>query len=382
MLLAGWLTVDNTMPVVSAPINTAQILRSGNTSTSTVQSTKTGNIYLVKNGEAATTQAQIDAAVSANKAFLGKSNATANTPYTITLTAGLIDGVYDLVAVDTVDHVSAIVAGWLTVAVDYTSANIGTLKYVPGGTFQRDATPANISTVSTFRMSQYEITQGQFTSVTGLPNPSYFPGVGNNGPVERVNWYHALVFCNKLSINEGFTPAYTISGSTNPANWGSIPTTTNNSTWDAATCNWNANGYRLPTESEWHWTAMGATDNSGKAFAGSTGSNLVDNYVWYDFNSNNTTHTVGSKLPNELGIYDMSGNVMEYCWDWYTLLPSGGLVNYHGATSGTWMVDANGTFHVICGGSWCYASSYAAVSNRFAYSYSAGYDQGFRVVRP
>ncbi|MFZ2959071.1 MAG: hypothetical protein WA705_19460 [Candidatus Ozemobacteraceae bacterium] len=114
-IVGGWLTVDNTAPVVSAPTSVAQTLKSGDVTTSTVQSTEAGNIYLVKTGEAATTQAEINTAVAADKAFLGKSNAAANTPYTATLTASLADGLYDLVAVDTVGNVSAVVGGWLTV---------------------------------------------------------------------------------------------------------------------------------------------------------------------------------------------------------------------------------------------------------------------------
>lgn len=114
-IVGGWLTVDNTKPVVSAPTNVAQTLKSGATSTSTVQSTEAGNIYLVKHLEAATTQTGIDTAVDAHKAFLAKGGAAANTPYTVTLVAGLLDGLYDLVAVDVAGNVSMIVGGWLTV---------------------------------------------------------------------------------------------------------------------------------------------------------------------------------------------------------------------------------------------------------------------------
>ncbi|MBP7634689.1 hypothetical protein KBA41_11015 [Candidatus Ozemobacteraceae bacterium] len=114
-IVGGWLTVDNTKPVVSAPTNVAQTLKSGATSTSTVQSTEAGNIYLVKHLEAATTQTGIDTAVAAHKAFLAKNGAVANTPYPVTLNAGLLDGLYDLVAVDIAGNISTIVGGWLTV---------------------------------------------------------------------------------------------------------------------------------------------------------------------------------------------------------------------------------------------------------------------------
>jgi len=109
------LTVDTTPPVASAPTSTAQILKSGDVSTSTVQSTEAGNIYLVKTETSATTQALIDSAVTANTAFLGKSAAVADTPYTITVAESLVDGLYDIVAVDNYDNVSSACTGWLTV---------------------------------------------------------------------------------------------------------------------------------------------------------------------------------------------------------------------------------------------------------------------------
>jgi len=107
--------LDTTPPVASAPTSTAQILKSGDVSTSTVQSTEAGNIYLVKTETSATTQALIDSAVTANTAFLGKSAAVADTPYTITVAESLVDGLYDIVAVDNYDNVSSACTGWLTV---------------------------------------------------------------------------------------------------------------------------------------------------------------------------------------------------------------------------------------------------------------------------
>lgn len=108
-------SIDNTAPTASKPTATAQTLKSGATSTSTVQSNEAGNIYLVKAGTTPTTQAQIDTAVTAHNAFLGRAAAAAATPYTVTLAAGLNDGVYNIFAVDNAQNVSASVAGWLTV---------------------------------------------------------------------------------------------------------------------------------------------------------------------------------------------------------------------------------------------------------------------------
>jgi hypothetical protein len=110
---AGWLTVDNTDPVASAPINIAQNLKGGDVSTSTVQSNEAGNIYLVKHGTVAGSQSEIDSAVTAHNAFLGKENASADTAYTVTLAEDLNDGVYDIVAVDVAGNVSAAADGWL-----------------------------------------------------------------------------------------------------------------------------------------------------------------------------------------------------------------------------------------------------------------------------
>lgn len=120
-------------------------------------------------------------------------------------------------------------------------------------------------------------------------------------------------------------PAYAVSGvDFATLTYADIPTASS-ATWDAASVDSSANGYRLPTGMEWMWAAMGApsdgqnggTNTTGysKAFAGSTGSNVRGDYAWTDENSNSTTHPVGSKLPNELGLYDMSGNASEWCWD-------------------------------------------------------------------
>ncbi|MBU1069911.1 SUMF1/EgtB/PvdO family nonheme iron enzyme [Myxococcota bacterium] len=262
-------------------------------------------------------------------------------------------------------------------------ADFVTLVDVPGGTFQRDATPTNLSTVSAFRMSETEITREQFSAVMGVDpsNLSYSTGV--NDPVQMVRWYAAIAFCNKLSLLEGKTPVYTVSGvDFATLDYAQIPTV-NDATWNAATANWAADGYRLPTEMEWMWAAMGAdTANPGvvnttgylKAFAGSTGSNLVDDYVWYADNSSGTK-PVGTKFPNELGLYDMSGNVMEWCWDWYVTYPVGAVTDYRGETPGTTRIRR--------GGSYSYSAGYVNVIYRGnSNPYMLNYNNGFRVVRP
>ena len=276
---------------------------------------------------------------------------------------------------------------------DYTSPNIGTLIYVPGGTFQRDTTPTNLSVVSAFRMSKYEITRAQWTAVTGWADPSNVTySSGTSDPVQQVSWYDAIAFCNKLSLAEGLTPVYSVSGvNFSTLTYAQIPTATN-ADWNAATANWAANGYRLPTEMEWMWAAMGAdlanpgaTNTTGwaKAFAGSTGSNLIGDYAVFGYNTSETGRTttqrsnpVGSKVANELGFHDLSGNVWEWAWDWYaTPYPPGTVTDYRG--------PASGTERVLGGGVWGSLASHCSVAYRTnGIQYFRSYYVGFRVVRP
>lgn len=262
---------------------------------------------------------------------------------------------------------------------NYTSANVGDLIAVPNGTFQRDDNSADLTTVTAFRISKYDVTQAQYMAITGAPNPSWGvePHVyanDTNRPVEGLTWYDAIEFCNKLSIAEGLEPAYKLEHR-NPATVHPITGATVTLT--------GKNGYRLPTEAEWQWAAMGAIDDRNKLFAGSTGSNNLTDYAWYYYNAhngqNNTIpyygpHTVGTKLPNELGLYDMTGNVNEWCWDWADTLPSGHLINYTGPTTGT--------RRALRGGTWVSGVVSCHIGKRKSYFPGTvyGYD-GIRLVR-
>jgi formylglycine-generating enzyme required for sulfatase activity len=281
----------------------------------------------------------------------------------------------------------------VTINPDYISANIGALKYVPAGSFQRDATAINISTITTaYRMSAHEITRAQFEAimVTDPGNATYSIGTGD--PVQMTNWYHAIAFCNKLSLAEGLTPVYTVTGvAFATLNYAAIPIT-GNAAWNGATATWTNNGYRLPTEMEWMWAAMGApadgqgggTNTTGyaKAFAGSTGSNAIGDYEVFGYYGGEPGKTitersnpVGSKLANELGLYDMSGNVWECCWDWYAGYPTGTETDYRGA--------ASGSNRVLRGGSWFDDDYDCIVAYRgINFPYYQDYNFGFRVVRP
>ena len=222
--------------------------------------------------------------------------------------------------------------------------------YVPGGTFTMGRTtgsgfshelPTHTVTLNSFYIGKFEVTQAEY-SQNMQPGSSWTSGygLGDNYPAYYVSWYAILKYCNLRSIAEGLTPCYTINGSTNPANWGAVPTS-NDSTWNAAICNWNANGYRLPTEAEWEYAARGATNNPDYLYSGSDDINAV---AWYGSNSGYISHPVGTKAPNGIGTYDMSGNLYEWCWDWYAPYVNETIINPTGPSSGT--------ARVIRGGSW------------------------------
>jgi formylglycine-generating enzyme required for sulfatase activity len=209
------------------------------------------------------------------------------------------------------------------VKTDYTITVIRELiptREVPEGSFQRDNNSNNISIVSSFRMGEREVTQEEWYKVMGFDR-----GTGRNTlPAHNVSWYEAVVFCNRLSILEGKTPVYVIGNTTDPGKWGKIPDLRDNATWYVSS-KWDADGYRLPTEMEWQWAAMGAdsrlagktnTAGYGYVFAGYLPDRSAGDVAWYKNNSGGKIHPVGEKAPNDLGLYDISGNVMEWCWDW------------------------------------------------------------------
>jgi len=238
--------------------------------------------------------------------------------------------------------------------VSFTTTNLPAFEMVDvaGGSFQMGCgtgtcnsreLPVHTVTLSSFRISKYEVTQQQYLSVMGS-NPSRFTG-DLNRPVEQVNWYEALAFCNKLSMFENRSPCYIYTGyGTNPDLW---PSGWNSGTHNNIICNFAANGYRLPTEAEWEYAARGGTHYTDNYLY--SGSNDPDAVSWCQENSGGTTHAVGTKAPNQLGIYDMTGNVMEWCWDWYETYTSSSQTNPTGPTSGSFRMRRDGCYWFFCG---------------------------------
>lgn len=258
---------------------------------------------------------------------------------------------------------------------------------IPSGTFKMGSSAGydynkpvhSVIITKDFYMSKYEVTQAEYEKYCsyGENSPSSTYGDGENYPAYYVRWYDALVYCNNRSIAEGLTPCYSISGSINPSDWGTVPTTSNN-TWDAVVCDWNANGYRLPTEAEWEYAAR-AGDNtvSSLTYSGTNDVDKLGDYAWYYRNSSDKTYVVGTKLPNAFGLYDMNGNVWEWCWNWYT---SSYNITTEGGSDPTGAIS--GYERALRGGSYYFLSEYCTVSYRDGEKpYSHLSDIGFRVVR-
>ena len=219
---------------------------------------------------------------------------------------------------------------------------------VAGGTFQMGAqstdpngqnydaeansyeNPVHQVTLSAFTIGETEVTQALWEAVMGS-NPSSFKG--SDLPVETVSWDDCQTFLTKLNQLTGKT-------------------------------------FRLPTEAEWEYAARGGNQSKGYKYSGS---NTIDDVAWYYDNGGSKTHAVGTKQANELGIYDMSGNVWEWCSDWYDSYGSSSQTNPTGA--------ASGSYRVLRGGSWNYNAMFCRVSLRSGYYPDYGNDgRGLRLV--
>ena len=238
--------------------------------------------------------------------------------------------------------------------------------HVAGGTFQMgstdseaysDESPVHSVTVDSFYMAETEVTFDQYDAyctATGISKPDDRGWGRGSRPAIYVSWYDAVKYCNWLSEQEGLTLAYEINGTS--VSW-----------------NQSANGYRLPTEAEWEYAARGGAQSNGYKYAGS---NDVDEVGWYWDNSGSKTHPVKGKKANELGLYDMSGNVWEWCWDWY------GSTYYSSSPGANPTGPSSGSGRVGRGGSWNRNPEYLRVANRISLhpDYGSGSDLGFRLV--
>lgn len=281
------------------------------------------------------------------------------------------------------------------------------LVSVPGGTFtQTDTSLSSFQhTISAFKMGKYEVTYDLWYTVKtwALSNGYTFANAGLEGydgvrvsgaaptaakynPVTTVNWRDIIVWCNAYSQMSSLAPVYcTNAGYTTP-----IKTSTNSGTINTAAgsednpyVSWSANGYRLPTEGEWQYAASYKDGSSWTPYSYASGATADYNdaaatglVAWYTINSGIVTHDAGGKNANALGIYDMSGNVWEWCWDWYGTYP-GTSTDYKGPASGSY-------YRVLRGASFYGGAGNLQVGYRYNYfglPYYASPNVGFRLVR-
>jgi formylglycine-generating enzyme required for sulfatase activity len=214
---------------------------------------------------------------------------------------------------------------------------------------EADEFPLLTVPLKSFMISATEISQKQWKMVFEN-NPSLFKG--DDLPVENVSFYDAIEFCNAKSLKDGLSPAYDYLGA-------------------EIVCDFEANGYRLPTEAEWEFAAKGG---DGMDFSLYSGSNIAPEVAWYAQNSGAESHKVGSKKANALGLYDMSGNVFEWVWNWYA--------PYSHRISNHYLGPETGTDKVIRGGSWYHNDTLLRNTARlYAKPFSKTSYIGFRVVR-